>query len=228
VDLGAPRLVRLKREEAAVGGPERTERTARAEREPGADAALEVPDPDVGPRAPRVGEVEREPVAAWREGRAVTVARVPDGLSRNPVDRLVARAVEQDDPLGTPGAVSTSRGIADLLRWAARDLDLLELALREEREEPAVGRPERPRRAKGARTKGTKKAGGEGRGLRGAKVEPRRDEGAPTLADLGLSKKDSALAKKAADLADSARDLRTPRTLRLLKCPTRGPLVERV
>ncbi len=58
-----------------------TERAVGAEREPGADAALQVPDPDVGLPAPRIGEVEGEPVAARRERRVVVVARVADGLA---------------------------------------------------------------------------------------------------------------------------------------------------
>src|SRR5664280_3355346 len=84
--------------------------------------------------------------------------RSPRG--RHAVDGLGARAVEEDHAFGAPRAVGAPRGVADLLRRPARDLDLLQLAFREEGEEPAVGRPEGPRRALGA-----------GQRLRGQRVE---------------------------------------------------------
>ena len=66
---------------------------------------------------------------------------------RDALDRIVARAVEEDHALRAPGPVGARRRVADLLRRPARDVDLLELAVREEAEEPAVGRPEGARRS---------------------------------------------------------------------------------
>src|SRR5450830_1786213 len=66
---------------AAVWRPQRAERAAGAKGEPGADPALQIPDPDVGLPAARIGEVESESIAPRRERRVVVVARVADGLA---------------------------------------------------------------------------------------------------------------------------------------------------
>ena len=324
----------------SVGRPEGSERSVGPEREPRADAALEVADPDVGLRAPRIGQVEGEPVAARREGRVVGVARVADDLAllagavhpeqpvptlarpvrerpvardreegepdvvrsdvlgernrlarrlqglrverlgderpvpheeevagrrvgherlrgreelrlrrverpdpvravlrllpdrhvevvlpvreelgpadlallprrvglgrdggsppggRDAVDGLVARAVEEDDALRTPGAVGASGRVADLLRRAARDLDLLELPLGEESEEPAVRRPERPRGVLGA-----------GEGLRREGVE-RPDPDAALAARVGRVERERPAVRREAWRVDRRDSLR--------------------
>ena len=73
-----------------------------------------------------------------------TRRRRPAGGGDAP-DRVGSDAVEEDHAFGAPGAVGPGRGVADLLRRTAGDVDLLELPVGEEAEEPAVGRPERPR-----------------------------------------------------------------------------------
>jgi hypothetical protein len=62
-----------------------------------------------------------------------------------------AGAVEQDRSLRAPCAVRARGRVADHARRAAAGGDLLELSARDEAEEPAVGRPERPARAFRAR-----------------------------------------------------------------------------
>ena len=70
---------------------------------------------------------------------------------RRRADRIVAAAVEQDHAVGAPGAVDAGGRIADRLWRPAGDVDLAQLAPRDEREKAAVRRPERPPRALGAR-----------------------------------------------------------------------------
>ena len=66
---------------------------------------------------------------------------------RDAVERIVARAVPQDDPLGAPRSVRAAGGVADLGGRSAGDVDLLHHALGDERDVAAVGRPERTRAA---------------------------------------------------------------------------------
>ncbi len=72
-----------------------------------------------------------------------------DGDRRRPslrgdsLDGIGGATVEEDHSRRAPGSVRTRRVVADLLRRAPGDLDLLQLPFGEESEETAVGRPER-------------------------------------------------------------------------------------
>ena len=70
--------------------------------------------------------------------------------SGDAVNRIGVAAVVKDDALRTPAAIGSGRRVADLLRRAAADVDLLQLTLGHERDEAAVRRPERSRGAIGA------------------------------------------------------------------------------
>src|SRR5688500_17644583 len=111
------------------------------------------------------------------------------------MDRIAPGAVVEDAALRAPGAVRAGRRVADLLRGPARDLDLLQLPLGEETEEPAVGGPEGPRRPLRARQRLSSE------GVQGADpdlrlpLRVRRVEGdvAPVGRDAGRADRDDAL-----------------------------------
>ncbi len=123
---------------------------------------------------PGAGEVD-EVAAIRQEDRPAVVALAPGlvevrdhlvgaAARRDPVDRRGRRGREEDHPGAAPGAAAAVVGAGERLRRTAREIHPHELAVGEEAEGAAVGRPEREPGALGA---------GKGPGLqRGERAHP--------------------------------------------------------
>ena len=113
----------------------------------GLQTALEIEKMSAVRQKLRPGELQNDRLGMRVERRC---RRRDTARSRDSGHRGVSLTGEHDDAVRVPGTAAAGSCCTEHLRHPAGRINLLEFATREKRNEPAVGRPERIRRALGA------------------------------------------------------------------------------